>query len=120
MAIFSFLEPSFISSSSITILHQYLLWKNFLSKYNLKHYVVYNDFSINHVIRNILLNEQGIKTWYYLHSCHFIYAFLPQTKIVPLREVEWSYMYYDNLVSKFEKILKFYEDLKVLKEFSKG
>ena len=27
--------------------------------------------------------------------------------------------YYDNLVSKFEKILKFYEDLKVWKEFSK-
>lgn len=28
--------------------------------------------------------------------------------------------YYDNLISKFEKILKFYEDLKVWKEFSEG
>ena len=26
--------------------------------------------------------------------------------------------YYDDLISKFEKILKFYEDLKVWKEFS--
>jgi len=28
--------------------------------------------------------------------------------------------YYDKMVSKFEKILRFYEDLKVWKEFSKS
>lgn len=27
--------------------------------------------------------------------------------------------YYDNVISKFQRILKFYEDLKVWKEFSK-
>ncbi|MFX1379243.1 MAG: hypothetical protein ACFFA4_09110 [Promethearchaeota archaeon] len=27
--------------------------------------------------------------------------------------------YYNNLISKFERILKFYEDLKVWKDFSK-
>ncbi|UCC18896.1 MAG: hypothetical protein JSV62_12415 [Promethearchaeota archaeon] len=28
--------------------------------------------------------------------------------------------YYDKLISKFEKILRFYEDLKVWKEFSRS
>jgi len=28
--------------------------------------------------------------------------------------------YYNNVISKFEKILKFYEDLKTWKEFSEG
>ena len=28
--------------------------------------------------------------------------------------------YYNNVISKFEKILKFYEDLKTLKEFTEG
>jgi polysaccharide biosynthesis PFTS motif protein len=71
--------------------------------------VAYNDFSINHVIRNILFNQHGIKTWYYLHTCHFIYAFLPQTKSIPDREIEWSYMYYDNLVSWNDKLTRYFD-----------
>lgn len=99
IAILSCLEPSFLARPSLICLYEYLLWKRFLDKYCIKHFVVYNDFAIDHVVRNILLNQNGTQTWYYEHSCHFGDAFAPPNENVSFLEIEWSFLYYDYLVS---------------------
>lgn len=80
----------------------------FLDKYRVKHYVVYNDFSKGHIIRNISLSQKGIQTWYSMHSCHFDAVCAPINGRVTLRHVIFSFLYYDNLVSWGNKTLKYF------------
>jgi len=66
--------------------------------YSIQHFVAYNDFGIEHVMRNILLSQKNIRTWYYMHSCHSGDLFVPEGKKDQYRHVTFSYLFYDNLV----------------------
>jgi polysaccharide biosynthesis PFTS motif protein len=108
VAILSFFEVSFYSKPNLTVFHNYLIWKRVSDRYRIKHYVAYNDFSIEHIIRNIFLNQCGTKTWYYEHSSHFSNNFTKENGKVPMRDIEFSFLYYDYLVSWNEKTTSTY------------
>ena len=96
-------KPAYLIETTIGILYNYMTWTMFIKKYHLKHYVVYTHFEKYHVVRNIILSQNGVKTWYYVHSTHHIDLFESPHEKATMRHVIYSYLYYDNLVSWGDK-----------------
>lgn len=97
--IFKFFSvPHFLVRTSVKNLYVYFFWKSFLRKYELNNYVVYNDFSEHHIIRNILLSEDGTKTFYYSHSCDYGDLFLPHGSQQDFRNHRYAHLYYDYFI----------------------
>lgn len=96
-------NPSYISETTLGVIFKYILWSRFTQKYALKHFVAYNHFEKYHIVRNILLSTGGVETWYYLHSSHYNDLFKKPQEKISMREVEFSYLYYNNLVSWGDK-----------------
>ena len=103
ISLFSLLEKNFLIKLSPIILYEYLIWKQFFKKYYINNYVTYNEFTgPNPTIRNILLNQNDIKTYLYIHSCHFSYVFPKHS-----REIEWCFLYFDYFISWNNSIIKY-------------
>lgn len=92
-------SPSYAIETTIGILFKYMTWTRFVEKYNLNHYVVYNDFHKYHIVRNIILSKSGVGTWYYLHSIHYGDLFGYPHEKPTMHHVYFSFLFYDNLVS---------------------
>lgn len=104
-------QRSFVTRMTIEMLNTYLTWARFVDIYHVKHFVVYNNLPLAHVIRNILLNQDGTQTWYYEHSCNYIDTFTSPHKTVAKRHVLHSFLYYHNLVCWGNKPIQYYEAL---------
>jgi polysaccharide biosynthesis PFTS motif protein len=108
LCIVSIMEPPFIVFSYRSVLGLYLRWSAFLDRYDMKNFVVYNDCSFSHIIRNMLLSQKDVKTWYYAHSCHTEDLFISPEADKDLKSVCFSYLYYDNFVSWGKKSASYY------------
>lgn len=95
---YALLAPDFFIKTSLKGMYTYLHWKQFLERYSLDNYVVYNDYVLQHIVRNILFSRAGTETWYYLHSCNFGDLFLRDRDREKYRTHTFSYLYYDNLI----------------------
>lgn len=91
--------PYFFIKATLKSLYTHLCWKRFSGLYHIEHLVVYNDFALQHIIRNILLSRINTKTWYYLHSRNFGDLYIPSGNRESYRHHRLLYLYYDNLVS---------------------
>ena len=91
-------HPPFVAKMTTATLHSHLLWTRFTQLYSLNHYVAYNDISKFHAMRNAVLSKNGIQTWFYQHSCHFVTPFCPPKSEVSGRSVALAYLYFDNMV----------------------
>ena len=89
--------PAVVMESTLKSLQAYVLRKRFLHQYHLEHYVVYNDFTNEHVIRNMVLAQDGTKTLFYLHSRHHSDLFAPAEVKDQYCHTIYSYLFYDNL-----------------------
>ncbi|NPE27398.1 polysaccharide biosynthesis PFTS motif protein [Methanococcoides sp. SA1] len=90
-------RPSVILTS-MGILLKYVEWSYFMKKYEINNYVVYNHFEKYHIARNIVLSKHNIKTWYYLHSIHYVDLFKTTKDDSTMLECDFTYLYYENLV----------------------
>jgi len=104
--VFSFFAPQFAIRTTLSIMYKYLLWTRFLQVYEIKNYVVYNDYDAAHIVRNIIFLQKGIKTFYYAHSCHTLDLFTPPN-CNDFRDIGCSFMFYDNFISWGEKMTRF-------------
>jgi polysaccharide biosynthesis PFTS motif protein len=87
----------------------YLPWTNFLKQYQMKHYIVYNDFGEQHILRNILLKRQNIRTWFYLHSRHLDDLFARDEEDLKFKHSPFVYMSYDHFIRWSDNMKSFYE-----------
>ncbi|MFC1624241.1 polysaccharide biosynthesis PFTS motif protein [Candidatus Omnitrophota bacterium] len=108
LCIVSISEPSFLLNHYRSILGLHLRWRVFSDKYAIKHYIVYNDFTFSHILRNIILSQQGVKTWYFVHSGHMLDLFKYSHNKMDMKRVAFSYLFYDNLISWGEKLSNFF------------
>ena len=96
---FSTSEMIPVIKTTIGSMYKYMVWTQFTKKYNIKNFVVYNHFEKYHIVRNIILSQNSVKTWYYLHSTHFGHVFKKPQCEISMRHSAFSYLYYDYLVS---------------------
>jgi len=101
------LKSELVVKSTLEIMHTYILWNAFLSKYEIRNYVAYNDFMPPAIIRNIILSKKGIISWYYEHSCHSMDVFTPLNQDIYMAS-EFAYIYFDKFVSWNEQSTRFY------------
>ena len=93
---------------TLELMRNYLTWSAFLRRYDLKHYVAYNDTLPGDIARNVILQAGGTETWYYLHTCHNTDLFTPPG-MEDLEGVEFSFLYFDHLAAWGRKSAHFYE-----------
>lgn len=91
--------PAFLIKTTIINLYSYILWQRFCSCYHIEHFVAYNDYAVENIIRNILLSKNNTKTWYYLHSRDFDDLFFSANKSQNFRWRALAYFNFDNLVT---------------------
>ena len=105
ISILSLLEKTFLTKLSLNVLYLYLIWKQFTKNYHVNNYVTYNELSSNHVIRNIILNQNNIKTYEYAHSCNYINSY--HISYAYLKQVEFSFLYCDYFISWNNRITEY-------------
>ena len=92
------LSPSWIRGASASMIKTHLFWSAFLGRYKVEHFVTYADFMIPQVARNILLNQDGCTTWYYLDSLNTEYHLLNEGEAT-VRQWAWGFLLYDHCVT---------------------
>jgi polysaccharide biosynthesis PFTS motif protein len=95
----SFREKKEMVYVSNAILYYYPFWVAFLEKYRFKNYVVYNNTSFTHVIRNVIFSAKGVKSWWYNHSEAILDPYKPPQLKRTVYEVDYLYLLYDNFIS---------------------
>jgi polysaccharide biosynthesis PFTS motif protein len=74
----------------------YALWKQLLTRYPIKHFVVYNDLTSLQNIRQKAMENSGCETWFYAHSANYAHNFTTDGTI-PKMEVHKN-LNYDHLI----------------------
>lgn len=103
----SLLEHSLIIQLCPEIMFRFLLWKRFEEKYKIHHYVTYNESLPTDIIRNIVLENQGVSTWLYAHSIG-TNDFFSRQGHKEIMEKMYAYFHYDHYVVWGEKMELYY------------
>lgn len=103
----SFFENIYVMIMTAKLFHKYLLWSAFSLEYRLNHYVTYDEYLPEDILRNILLEKKGIKTWKYAHSTASpdYYEPLGSNFLVLI----FSFYYYDTFIVWGKKMELFYK-----------
>ena len=74
----------------------YLIWSAFEMKYELKNYITYSEYIQEDILRNILLEKNGVRTWIYEHSISAIDSYeSPGNNFLLMLE---TFCYYDTCI----------------------
>jgi polysaccharide biosynthesis PFTS motif protein len=92
---------------TLEFFYTYLLWEAFCEKYALSHYVTYNDALPKDIIRNLVLSQHHVGTWYYEHSSNTANLFVPVGR-EEYKTVHYSHLVFDHLVVWGDKIRRYY------------
>jgi len=91
-----FFERDYAIFYSTVLLVEYLRWNIVINNVAVSNFISFNDDSINHIGRNILLSQHSCKTWYYEHSASMEYIrALKEHEIEKHKHWLWSFLLYD-------------------------
>lgn len=106
--LFSFQEDYIVLETGFKATYYYLHWRGFCRKIKVDNLVSYCDFGPQSVARNILLEKQNCKTYYYMDSINFI-CFLPkENSDIKYRHSYVGFLYYDYFISWNDKVSKWF------------
>jgi len=91
--------PSWLGRTSTHLVNDFWFWTSFCKKYRVANLVSNTDFGFNHVGRNIILNQNGTHTWYYLDSLNTGEASLASQNGEPYKMPLWAFLHYDKCVT---------------------
>ncbi len=80
-------------------LFNYFRWKKILETVEIKHFISHCDFGIDHIGRNIALNQAGVQTYYFTDSMNFMNNFMTDYQDCAMRHPFWTYLHYDHFVT---------------------
>ena len=103
----SFTEPPFVVQLCCESMFRFLLWKRFEEKYAINHYVTYDEYHPSDIVRNIVLEKQGVSTWMYAHSISTPDFYSPPG-YPDFKGRHYAYFQYDNFVVWSEKMERYY------------
>jgi polysaccharide biosynthesis PFTS motif protein len=95
---------------SNAILYYYPFWVAILEKYRFKNYIVYNNMSFTHVIRNVIFSSRDVKSWWYNHSEGILDPFKPPHWKERVYTVSYLHLYYDNFISWGSNMTSYYNN----------
>jgi len=95
----SFFTPAYFIKAVLRDVYTFVSWERLLMFYEIEHYVAYNDYESSSIIRNIVLANHKVKTWYYLHSRDFGDSFMLGDKRNDFRWRQLAYFNFENFVT---------------------
>ena len=101
--------PWWVARVSVYLWRDYGIWKSFLERYNIRHFVSYNEYSFRPVARNLLLNRQGVQTWYYADTINTSSIYLLRPGQPPYRQSIWGYLFYDHFISWSKSLSEYHQ-----------
>ena len=94
-------------NTACNVFFSYFRWLKVLERIEFQHFITHCDFGINHIGRNIALNQAGIQTWYFTDSMNL--GGIYQTEATTLRHPFWTYLHYDHFVTWNDVIATFFK-----------
>ncbi|MDO8282167.1 MAG: polysaccharide biosynthesis PFTS motif protein [Thermodesulfovibrionia bacterium] len=95
------------TKAASNIFFNYFAWTAVMRGLSFKHFITHSDFSLNHIGRNIAIDQAGAQTWYFTDSMNFGNNFSEDKDGYGMRHPFWSYLTYDHFVT-WDKLLEEY------------
>ena len=92
------------------IFWSYFRWLRILQSISLRHFISHCDLGIDHIGRNLALNQAGVQTWYFTDSMNFLINFRGEDGTCRMRSPQCCYIYYDHFVTWNGVLEKFFKD----------
>lgn len=101
--------PAWVAHATSNLLDEFKIWHAFTGHYEVKNFITYADFGVRHIGRNIILNQKGTRTWYYLDTenmgaLNFRYDGPGQR-----RHQFWGYLLYDDFVAWTPRAVEYHK-----------
>lgn len=100
----------YVLNAVLNLILYYMVWKSFSKRFYLRSLITFCDFSTQSIARNILLSENGTKSWFYLHSSNWFTYFISTDRkiMIPRYAVNFfGYLDYDYFISWSKEISDF-------------
>ena len=88
----------------------YFRWQKVLENVEFQHLITHCDFGVNHIGRNLALNQAGKQTWYFTDSINFGCNMNMEGDSCNMRHPSWTYLYYDHFVTWDELLARYFRE----------
>ena len=106
----NFLRNGIEIKAACNVFSNYFCWLKILGSIEIRHFITHCDFGINHIGRNLALNQNGVQTWYFTDSMNFGANFKEEKKGFGMRHPYWAYLNYDHFVTWDNFLVQYYKD----------
>ncbi len=106
----NFLRNGLEIKAACNAFFNYFRWLRVLENINFRHFITHCDFGMNHVGRNLALNQAGVQTWYFTDSMNFGLNFKEEKKGFGMYHPFWTYLNYDHFVTWDDFLAQYYKD----------
>ena len=105
----NFLRNGVEIKSACNAFLNYFKWLRVLENVKFRHFITHCDFGINHVGRNLALNQAGVQTWYFTDSMNFGVNFQEEKNGCEMHHPFWAYLNYDHFVTWDDFLARYYK-----------
>jgi len=106
-----FKENSLILSTGLKAIYFYLRWESLTKNIGIKRLISHSDFGSQSIARNILLEQKGCKTYYYIDAANFDCFFAKENWGLKYRYSGYGFIYYNYFISWNAIITKYFKNL---------
>ena len=105
-----FLRNGVEINTACNVFYNYFKWLRVLENIKIRHFITHCDFGINHIGRNLAMNQSGVQTWYFTDSMNFGANFIDGENGCRMRHPYWAYLNYDHFITWDEFLVRYYKD----------
>lgn len=98
-----------LQAAAVTLFN-YFRWKSILETVEIKHFITHCDFGIDHIGRNLALNQSGTQTYYFTDSMNFLSSFISDYQACAMRHPFWTCLYYDHFVTWDKLLVQYFKE----------
>jgi len=102
-------EKSYVLEAALKTLYFYLRWKGISENIRIENIATHADFGIQSIARNIILEKDSCKTYYYMDSANFG-CFLVKNDSLAKYRCSIAFLYGDYFVSWSDKVSEYFRD----------
>jgi len=94
-----FREDNLVLDTGLRAMYFYARWKSLIKKIKIQNLITHGDFGQQSIARNIILEQEGCTTYYYLDSVNFGHFLTPSDKNIIYKHSNFGFLYYDYFIA---------------------
>jgi polysaccharide biosynthesis PFTS motif protein len=105
----SFKKDDLLLYTGLSSLYLYLRWKCFSENIRIENLISHADFGITSITRNIILEEYGCVTYYYMNTINYDFYYDRRGRNDKYRDSRFGFLYYDYLFVWNDTVSKYFK-----------